>query len=38
LVRVTAAENILGRCHPHQLRLGGKAAKASYPLPSKGEG
>jgi hypothetical protein len=29
-VRVTAAENDLLRCHPHQLRLSGKAAKASY--------
>jgi error-prone DNA polymerase len=37
-VRVTAPETSLDPCHPHQLRLSGKAAKAPYPLPSKGEG
>src|SRR3954470_24667678 len=37
-VRVTASENSLHPCHPHQLRLSGRAAKPPYPLPSKGEG
>src|SRR3954466_8370051 len=36
--RVTDIEKRLERCHPHQLRLSSFVAKATYPLPSKGEG
>jgi hypothetical protein len=36
--RVTPVEDNRQRCHPLQLRLGSFVAKATYPLPSKGEG